>query len=169
MPPPTLRSVSSSTTSSVRTSRRSSFPAPLTGSPARPSSTRTLRTSKRATSRMRMMRMRTSSATIVMRMRSQMMRYVLTVSPLCIQYTNMSCRTMAQNPSKRLLSASRVKCFPQGYVFHELEVIGPVFSDLDAGIRVHFGGFVAASSLVLTCSPDDPLLQTLHYMFFVPA
>jgi hypothetical protein len=34
MLPPTLRSVSSSTTSLARTSRRSSFPAPSTGSPA---------------------------------------------------------------------------------------------------------------------------------------
>ena len=73
-PPLTSRSASSSTTSSVRTSRRSSFPAPSTGSPARLFSTRTSRTSTRASSRTRMTRMRMSSATTVTRMRSQMTR-----------------------------------------------------------------------------------------------
>jgi hypothetical protein len=75
-PPPTSRSALSSTTSLVRTSRRSSFPVPSTGSPARLFSMRTSRTSTRASSRTRMMKMRTSSVTTVMRMRSQMMRQV---------------------------------------------------------------------------------------------
>lgn len=69
-PPRTLRSVSSSTTSSARTSRRSSFPVLLTGSPAKPSSTRTLRTLTRASLRTRTTRMRTSSAMTARRKRS---------------------------------------------------------------------------------------------------
>ena len=52
--PPTSRSASSSTTSSVRTSRRSSFPAPSTGSPARLCNSSTAwTTSTRTSSRMR--------------------------------------------------------------------------------------------------------------------
>jgi hypothetical protein len=76
MLPPTSRSASSSTTSSVRISRRSLFPVRSTGSPARLCSTRTSRTSTRASSKMRMMRTRTSLATTVTRRRSQTMRYV---------------------------------------------------------------------------------------------
>lgn len=64
---PTSRSVSSSTTSSVRTSRRSSFPAPSIGSPARPSLSRS---SMRMTSRILM---RTTTRTM-MRTMTRMMR-----------------------------------------------------------------------------------------------
>jgi len=109
MLPPTSRSASSSTTSSVRTSRRSSFPARSTGSPARLCSTRTSRTSTRASSRMKTMRTRTSLATTVTRTRSQMTRYE--ISPLSQTHkprANRS-RMTAQNPSRRLLSASRAR------------------------------------------------------------
>lgn len=75
-PPPTLRNVSSSITSLVRTSRRSSFPVRSIGSLARLYSMRTSKTLRRAISKMKTMRMRTNSAMTVTRMRSQMTRYV---------------------------------------------------------------------------------------------
>jgi hypothetical protein len=57
---------------------------------------------------MRMMRTRMNSAMTAMRMRSQMTRYV----ELILYNSNNPLtwyRMMAQNPSKRLLSASRAK------------------------------------------------------------
>lgn len=71
---PTSRSVSSSTTSSARTSRRSSFPAPSIGSPARPSLSRS---SMRMTSRILMRtttRTMTRTMTRMMRMRRSLTR-----------------------------------------------------------------------------------------------
>ncbi|KAH8632961.1 hypothetical protein IG631_11595 [Alternaria alternata] len=85
MPPLILRSVSNSTTSSVRTSRRSSSPAPLTGSPARPFNTKTLRTLTRASLRTKTMRTRMSSAMTATRRRNQMTRHLLEQVPGLLQ------------------------------------------------------------------------------------
>lgn len=71
----TLSRSSSSTTSSARTSRRSSFPAPSTGSLARLFSSSTVwTTSTRMTSRMRMISMTMRTVTTMMRRRKMTMR-----------------------------------------------------------------------------------------------
>ena len=70
----TSRSALSSTTSLVRTSRRSSFPVQSTSSPARLFNMRILRTSTRASLKTRTMRTRMSLAMTAMRTRNQTMR-----------------------------------------------------------------------------------------------
>lgn len=71
----TLRPSSSSTTSLVRTSRRSSFPVPLIGSLVRLcNSSRALRTLTRTSSKTRMMRMRRTTTVMRKTMRRSQMR-----------------------------------------------------------------------------------------------
>lgn len=74
---------------------------------------------------------------------------------------------MAQNLSRRRLSASRVKRPSSLIRFLCLENTESVSSDLDAGIRMRFDGFMAASGFVLSCFLDDPPIPeiTLHVFY----